>query len=578
MMKKLLNTRILQQDAHSLFRKDLAFKIAFSSNFYITRQMIPIAGALSAVSHIFFYFLCTTILGYKESLLLRLLVTVTTLPLIFYNPKNEPSTALKIYFEIVVAYSSIFVFTYLFLLNEANTYWFVSYVWMGFAYGFITSKVTLAVLGYPIFVILSTFIGRSINPSLPPLFPIGIEAVAISLLSSILSGASKFAINLFYLRALETKTAEVKAAEAEERRQILEAKNDELMARNAIISTFVRPSLLKEINLGRDPRTFAPQLKDTAILICDMRNFTPLTATMNDANVQAEFLNKYFEMMIQPVFSCGGEVDKLMGDAIMAIFPNGKAAIYAALKMRERLQIYNRELVTAGMKKIANVITMSKGQTLEANIGSLQKLDRTWIGNAVNICARLESIAKLYGVEVIATKNIVDDLPGYPAKRKIDIIKVKGFDRKIEIFEIFGHQPDTVIKYKRNHDTELSDAINKYFTKGQMKEAYAIFKNMLQSMPKHSHIPDKFMDNIVHYYLVRCERWLNNRELREGSGLNLTEGFHDFSTDMMPRNWYEVPAPEVLSNIANAPPQSRIQASPVTNSDYAQNRTESPDD
>jgi class 3 adenylate cyclase len=65
------------------------------------------------------------------------------------------------------------------------------------------------------------------------------------------------------------------------------------------------------------------------------------------------------------------------------------------------------------MQKCRHIITISKGKTLEANIGAELKLDRTYIGVAVNVCSRLETVAKFYGLDLIVTKEIIDDLPEY---------------------------------------------------------------------------------------------------------------------------------------------------------------------
>ncbi|MFP4014099.1 MAG: hypothetical protein ACLFVQ_08460 [Chitinispirillaceae bacterium] len=66
----------------------------------------------------------------------------------------------------------------------------------------------------------------------------------------------------------------------------------------------------------------------------------------------------------------------------------------------------------------------------------------------MNVCARPERIAKLYGVEVIVTKEILRDVPDYRECRLIDIIKVKGYDKKFEVYEIYGHQAAAVVSFK----------------------------------------------------------------------------------------------------------------------------------
>jgi len=215
-----------------------------------------------------------------------------------------------------------------------------------------------------------------------------------------------------------------------------------------VIRRYVRPSLFEELRAGKDPTEFEPVQRDLAIMFCDIRDFTPLTEVLT-ASEKQDFLNYYFSMMTRPILGHGGEVDKIMGDCVMAVFPDGSCAIRAAVEMRMNLQEFNRHLIRQGKPKLRNGIGIAKGSVLLGNFGSHEKLDSTVIGEAVNIASRLESKTKMYNLEIVVTEDVIRDLGSEEAHyRWIDVVKVKGSSRHLRLYEVYSHQSPDVRRYK----------------------------------------------------------------------------------------------------------------------------------
>ncbi|KMQ52713.1 Adenylate cyclase [Chitinispirillum alkaliphilum] len=525
---------------------EAAFKILFSKDFYITQKFIFVAGVIVPLFSIVFYFTCQ-LQGLWESLPLRVVSALLALPFLFFPRKDPLKWFHRKYYDFVFFLILPVFFTFMYLMNSSSTYWFVSFMWAGIFYGLFASRAFLPLVLFPLGYMSAIIMYVGYYGNAPNIIRESFGVFTIAWFSSILLGLIKLTINVFYLLSLEAESIRVKAAESERNRYILECKNNELITRNMIISTFVRPSILSEIDNGKDPRNFSPRTVEKTILICDMRDFTPQTSAMDDAENQAQFINKYFEMMINPVFEFDGEVDKLMGDAVMAVFPDGDKAVSAGVEMRKRLQIYNKQLFFAGMKKINNVISISKGTMLEANIGGLQKLDRTYIGAAVNICSRLEHIAKYYGLEIIITEEIVEALGEKSECRLIDIIKVKGYNKKIEIYEVYSHNPRKVIDYKNSIKEKFQYGIHLYF-KNHIQRAGAIFKEILEEMPEHTYKKGKLMDSIVQYYAAHCIKQLNLADSM-GESFNADEGCHNFSADQIRRDWEKIPKEKIIAQL-----------------------------
>jgi class 3 adenylate cyclase len=79
--------------------------------------------------------------------------------------------------------------------------------------------------------------------------------------------------------------------------------------------------LVSTPGLAQEPSQTPPVIRDLAIMFCDIRDFTRLTEVL-DPHQRQGFLNEYFTMMTRPIVKSGCEVDKIMGDCVMSVFPD----------------------------------------------------------------------------------------------------------------------------------------------------------------------------------------------------------------------------------------------------------------
>ncbi|MBU1109121.1 MAG: adenylate/guanylate cyclase domain-containing protein [Candidatus Riflebacteria bacterium] len=141
------------------------------------------------------------------------------------------------------------------------------------------------------------------------------------------------------------------------------------------------------------------QRREAAILFCDIRGFTTISETRSAEEV-VEMLNAYFSQMCPIIEQHGGFIDKLIGDAIQAVFYGGgeisvNAAGQAALQMREALTVFNRERALNGHFTIDNGIGIAFGLVITGLVGSQSgKLDAAILGNVLNSAQQLETQSK----------------------------------------------------------------------------------------------------------------------------------------------------------------------------------------
>ncbi len=147
-----------------------------------------------------------------------------------------------------------------------------------------------------------------------------------------------------------------------------------------------------------------------AIWLSDMRGFTTLADRLPPQTL-VDLLNRYFDCQVPPIVEQGGEVLKFMGDGLLAIFPIGAGSDPArvcatALKAAHAARA-NVEALRAAPGEDFDVrfgLALHVGDVLYGNIGSGNRLDFTCIGPAVNLAARLESLAGKLGRSIVASQ------------------------------------------------------------------------------------------------------------------------------------------------------------------------------
>lgn len=458
-------------------------------------------------SELFFYWFESS-QGYWDSLILRFMVATGMASLGMIDWKKGRGWLPIIHWELVLFMAFPLQSTMALLHNGAIEYYFTSQLAMFFILGMLTKAWMI-----PIHIIvgsgLSTlgyFLWYGWNAKL---FFASQPAQVNSLFCGIVSASIMLVLEGYHRKITEARVALSKAEEERQKAIELAKSYKALQDREELIRIYVRPSLVDEIRAGKNPSLFEPVISNLAIMFCDIRDFTKLTEVLNPFERQT-FLNQYFTMMTHPIVQNGGEVDKIMGDCVMGVFPDGAKAAQAAIDMRLELQSFNLEMFGLNQPMIRNGIGIAKGEVMQGNFGSYEKLDRTVIGEAVNIAARLEAKTKMYNLEVIVTEDVILDLPRDATHyRWIDMVQVKGSTRHLKLYEIYGHQPIEVRTFKDETRDLLEKALAIYFQKG-FKDASRLFKAMLERVPPHRLIPNDLMDNLLRYYISHCDAWIND--------------------------------------------------------------------
>lgn len=178
---------------------------------------------------------------------------------------------------------------------------------------------------------------------------------------------------------------------------------DDISEGQRLVNNFCRymeREVVDRVLKDKDAPALGEIRQPVTILFSDIRGYSSMSERMAAEEVAA-MLNEYFSRMVKQIFRYEGMLDKYIGDAIMAVFgaPVGREddalrAEQAAVAMRRELSRYNEERKAAGQPSIEIGIGISSGEALCGNIGSVDRVDYTVIGDVVNVASHLEGLTR----------------------------------------------------------------------------------------------------------------------------------------------------------------------------------------
>ena len=178
------------------------------------------------------------------------------------------------------------------------------------------------------------------------------------------------------------------------------------------------------------------------MLFCDVRDFTTLTEKIPAENL-IDLINRYMSAIVPQVISNGGVITRFGGDSILAVFgsplnptqQHGSQAVRAALAMNAALTEFNRGQQANNEPEIRIGIGIATGNVIVGNVGGLERLEYTVMGDAANVAARLEEMTKDLQRRILITA------PTYTA---LNADEQQGFEAILDIPIRGKTQPVTV--------------------------------------------------------------------------------------------------------------------------------------
>ncbi len=212
----------------------------------------------------------------------------------------------------------------------------------------------------------------------------------------------------------------------------------------SIFSIYVPKALVKQLLEHDETPQLGGESRVITVLFTDIENFTAMSSDL-DAEEVMRRMSRYFEAVTKVLLDHGATIDKYIGDAVMAFWnaPNDtpdqvERACAAALELVEVARRETDAWATPGKPPLRTRVGIHSGEAIVGNVGSSDRMNYTALGSTVNFAARLESLNRETGTEILVSHDVAQQVAGSFKTRDAGRASLKGFDATVEVYELVG--------------------------------------------------------------------------------------------------------------------------------------------
>ena len=193
---------------------------------------------------------------------------------------------------------------------------------------------------------------------------------------------------------------------------------------------------------GRISRGVADRI-NAVIWFSDLHGYTTITDTAPPGEI-IPLLNDYADAVIGAVREAGGEVLKLLGDGVLAIFraddpPHAcRSALRAEARLRESVKAVNERRAADGRPVTTVYLGLHIGEVFYGNIGSEERLDFTVVGPAVNEASRIAAMCRSVDRSAVMSSEFAAATPEPERSHLVSVGRyaLRGVGRAEELYTL----------------------------------------------------------------------------------------------------------------------------------------------
>jgi adenylate cyclase len=170
-----------------------------------------------------------------------------------------------------------------------------------------------------------------------------------------------------------------------------------------------------------------PEWALTTVAFVDIRGFTSF-ADRSTAREAVDYLNAFFELAVPVVHEHGGQVNKLLGDGLLAVFDSPDHA--------DRALAAAGDLLAAVEGRCRIGIGINSGLVLVGTIGAGEVVELGVVGDPVNVAARVQDATRALGEPLLvteATRALLDSDPGLQPRGSLEL---RGKAEAIRVYSV----------------------------------------------------------------------------------------------------------------------------------------------
>jgi adenylate cyclase len=212
-----------------------------------------------------------------------------------------------------------------------------------------------------------------------------------------------------------------------------------------VVNQLLGPGVLFNFLIGRYRQ---PRREERLFLFLDICHSTTIAEQIGDLKFHA-YLDDFFRMVGRAARDCGGEVHDYIGDEVIVTWSLDENAVGAldffpvlAHRLAARQGTFHR---TYG-HEVAFRASLHLGPVVAGEVGEVKR-KIAFLGDTVNTAARLEQLARTSGVNLLASRPVLDRLRLPPEMEAISLglLHVRGKAQPMEVFRLDLHvEPNPV--------------------------------------------------------------------------------------------------------------------------------------
>ena len=256
----------------------------------------------------------------------------------------------------------------------------------------------------------------------------------------------------------------------------------------------------------------------------DIQSFSAFSEVM-EPEAMVKLMNEYLTEMTNILLDHQGTLDKYIGDSIVAFYgapvtveEHELLACKTALAMEKKIVELREKWSHEDDKPdlvhhLRHRVGLNSGPMVTGNMGSEMRMNYTMMGDTVNVAARLESSAKLYGVYIHVAENTYKKVKDEFEWRTLDYVRVKGKKVPVHVYELLSEKgqldDDTAKMLMIFHEglelynaQKWNDALKKFEESATLEDEF----------PTRPTTPSKV-------YIFRCNHFIENLPEKDWDGV-----------------------------------------------------------
>ncbi len=284
-----------------------------------------------------------------------------------------------------------------------------------------------------------------------------------------------------------------------------------------VLGRYVSPEVARLVT--RDLRLLTrAERREVSVFFCDIDGFSRLSSELQPDKV-VQLLNDSLTEMSDVVRSTKGQVDKYIGDAVMAFWGapvrtdrHAHLACEAALKVREALLERNPYWEKTYGQRLQCRIGVDSGEVLVGGMGSDLESKYSIMGEVVKHSMYLEGLTRAYGIFMLvgdASAKLAQDSFVF---REVDRVRVKRRVEPLRIHELVGRKGE--ISPQTQEQLALYEQALTAYHQRRFDEALALFSRGAEA----------FQDPVAGVYAERCRKFAQAAPPEDWDGVFASEG------------------------------------------------------